>query len=276
MSIVTLTTDFGLKDYYLPAIKAKLYSLSKDINIVDISHSISPYNIVEAAFTLKASYPHFPDNTIHIIGIDTIYSPENKHLLVKFDDQIFIGPDNGIFSLINDIGKFGYIKEIKHPLSEKSNFPVLDVFVDIAGEILNRKKISAVDYENEQVKKWVKTNPTVAKENELIGHVIYIDNYGNLATDIPKDLFNNFTDGRKFEIVLSHIKINQVFDTYHAYTNAQNELKYRFVNGEALAIFNSLHLLEIVLYRSNPNHGGSAASLLGMQVDDSIIIRISH
>jgi len=178
--------------------------------------------------------------------------------------------------LINDSGKFEYIKEIKHPLSEKSNFPVLDVFVDIAGEILNQKKISAVNFENKQVKKWVKNNPNVAKENELIGHVIYIDNYGNLVTDIQKELFNKFTDGRKFEIALSHIKINQVFDTYHAYTNAQNELKYRFVDGEALVIFNSLNLLEIALYRSNPNHGGSTASLLGMQVDDSIIIRISH
>lgn len=276
MSIVTLTTDFGLKDYYLPAIKAKLYSLSKDIDIVDISHSINPYNIVEAAFTLKAAYPHFPKNTIHIIGVDSIYAPENKHLLVKFDDQIFVGPDNGIFSLINDGGEFEYIKEINHPLSEKSNFPVLDVFIDIAGELLNRKKISAVDNENNYVKKWIKNKPNVAGENELIGHVIYIDNYGNLVTDIHKDIFQKFTEGRKFEIALSHIKINQIFDTYHTYTNAQNEVKYRFVGGEALAIFNSLNLLEIALYRSNPQHGGSAASLLGMQVDDSIIIRISH
>ncbi len=276
MSIVTLTTDFGLKDYHLPVIKAKLLSLSKDVNIVDISHIISPYNILEAAFTLKAAYPHFPNNTIHIIGVDSIYSPENKHLLVKFNNQIFIGPDNGIFSLINDGGVFEYIKEINHPLSEKSTFPVLDVFTDIAGEVLNRYKISAVDRENDQLKKWIKNKPNITDENELIGHVLYIDNFGNLVTDIHKDLFNKFIDGRKFEIALSHIKINQVFDTYHAYTDMSNKVKYRFVSGEALAIFNSLNFLEIALYRSNPNHGGSAASLLGMRVDDSIIIRISH
>ena len=100
MPIITLTTDFGEKDHFAGAVKGSIYSELSDIRIVDISHSISPFNIIEAAYTIQNGYKSFPKGTIHIIGIDSELSPENKHIAVKLDDHYFICANNGIMSMI--------------------------------------------------------------------------------------------------------------------------------------------------------------------------------
>ena len=104
MSIITLTTDYGNKDYSVSVLKAKIYNEISDIKIIDISHNISPFNLTEAAYIIKSAYKHFPKNSIHIIGIESEFTPENTHIAMKFDDNYFIGADNGIFSMI--IGDF--------------------------------------------------------------------------------------------------------------------------------------------------------------------------
>ena len=90
MAIITLTTDFGEKDHYAGAIKGTIYSESEDFKIVDISHSIKPFNILEAAYIIQNAYKSFPKGTIHIIGIDSELNQENKHIAVKLDDHYFI------------------------------------------------------------------------------------------------------------------------------------------------------------------------------------------
>ena len=99
MSTVTLTTDFGIKDHFIANIKGAILSELPEANIVDISHQISPFNILEAAYIIQNSYRSFPLGTIHIIGVDSELNPENKHLVVKFEGQYFICADNGIMSM---------------------------------------------------------------------------------------------------------------------------------------------------------------------------------
>ncbi len=100
MAIITLTTDFGEKDYFVGAVKGAIYSELKDVRIVDISHSVSPVHISEAAYIIKNAYNSFPKGSIHIIGIDSEFTPENKHLAVLLDDHYFICANNGILSLL--------------------------------------------------------------------------------------------------------------------------------------------------------------------------------
>ncbi len=100
MAIITLTTDFGEKDHFAGAIKGAIYSELDEIKIVDISHSVSPFNISEAAYIIQNAYSSFPKGTIHLIGIDSELSPENKHIAVKLDDHYFICANNGIMSMI--------------------------------------------------------------------------------------------------------------------------------------------------------------------------------
>ena len=102
MAIITLTTDFGEKDHFVGAVKGAIYSELENVKIVDISHSISPFNVPEAAYIIQNVYNSFPKGSIHLIGIDSELNQENKHIAVKLDDHYFICANNGIMlSLIH-------------------------------------------------------------------------------------------------------------------------------------------------------------------------------
>jgi S-adenosylmethionine hydrolase len=272
MSIITLTSDFGTKDFSISAVKGNLLEQIDRPTIVDISHEIKPYNIIEASFIVKAAYPNFPKNSIHLIGVDSAYSSVNKHLIAQLDDQYFIGADNGFFSILASQEKYLQLIEIKHPKSELSNFPMLDVFVDIAAQIVLGEKLENLGMPVNQLNKWKQNQPNIAKENEIIGYIVYIDAYGNLITDITKKQFDSFCKKCKFEINVSNTKIRKIYPTYRAFINDNADKEEGTRVGLELAIFNSLDLLEIALYKSNPNFGGSAASLLGLKVGDSISV----
>src|SRR3954463_11171563 len=100
MAIITLTTDLGDKDIYLAALKCSILKLLPTVNIVDITNSVSAFNVQQAAFILKNSFYYFPDDTVHLIGIDTVYSDHTKYLAVRHKNHYFVGADNGIFSLM--------------------------------------------------------------------------------------------------------------------------------------------------------------------------------
>jgi len=272
MSIITLTSDFGIKDFSIAAIKGSLLNLIDKLTIIDISHEITPYCIPETAFILKAAYPNFPKNSIHIIGVDSAYSPEQKHIVAKIDGHYFIGADNGIFSLIADENKFEKIISIQHPKSENSPFPTLDVFAAIAAQIVFNEKLENLGSTTKTVKNWVKNKPNIARENEIIGHIVYIDSYGNIVTDISKSFFDKFSKNRSFQISASNAKLTKIYPSYNSFIDYSLPKENRKKSGSALAIFNSLGLLEIALYKSNPKQGGSAASLLGLCVGGSIKI----
>ena len=97
MNFITLTTDFGYKDFSVAITKANIYNNIDNVIIVDISHQISPFNNTQAAYILKNSYKSFPEGTIHIIGVDSELTPENSHLAMSFNNHYFIGANNGIF-----------------------------------------------------------------------------------------------------------------------------------------------------------------------------------
>ena len=98
--LITLTSDMGLRDYYVASIKGAIYNQLPDAKIIDISHDIPPFDIVHASFVLKNTFKEFPKNTIHIIGVDTSANDSSEHIIVSNHDQYFIGSNNGIFSLI--------------------------------------------------------------------------------------------------------------------------------------------------------------------------------
>jgi len=102
MSFVSFTTYFRLKDYFVAVIKAELYQEIEGVNVVDVSHQISPFNHTEAAYVLKNAYSAFPKGSIHIIGVDSEYTPENVHIVMLLEGHYFIGANNGIFSLIKE------------------------------------------------------------------------------------------------------------------------------------------------------------------------------
>lgn len=273
MSIITLITDFGTKDYAVSAVKGSILSQLPSATIVDISHLVTPHNIVETAFILNAAYPNFPKGTIHIIGVDAEKTVEHTHLVAQIDNHYFIGPDNGMFSLLLSDKKLDKLIEIQHLKSQDNSFPMRDVFVDVAIKISNGIPLEKIGNSLTNVKTWMKNKPNISSnQNEIFGHIVYVDRFGNLITDISKEFFNQHVQNRRFEISASSAKISKIHPKYDSFIDYSQPLAQRQKAGKALAIFNSLDLLEIALYKSDPEKAGSAASLLGLEVGNSIKI----
>jgi S-adenosylmethionine hydrolase len=274
MSIITLTSDFGLKDYTVAAVKAKIVSSRLDISIVDITHHIKPFNVLETAFLLNGVYSEFPEKTIHLIGVDAEANANQKHLLVMIENQYFIGADNGVFSLLLPENKIQKIIEIRHTLSTESVFPMKDVFVDIALKLLDNKPLEEIGKTLKKVSEWKKINPVLTNPNELTVHIAYVDHFGNLVTDVNKKLFHQYRKNRKFTIHASSAKINKIHQKYIDFSKEEmleNVLKSNI--GKAMAVFNSIDLLEIAIYKSYAEKGGTAEELLGLTVGDTIKIK---
>ncbi len=181
MSLITLTTDFGTKDHFVGAVKGAIYTELPDARIVDITHEISPFSITETAYILKNSYKSFPEKSIHIVGVDAELSTENKHIAILLDNHYFICPDNGIISMIASEINPTQIVEINIHDRVESSFPVLDVFVQVACFIARGGSLGVIGKEIQTYKKMTEIQPKInANETQIIGSVIYIDNYGNL------------------------------------------------------------------------------------------------
>jgi len=273
MPIITLTTDFGTKDYFVSVIKASIYKEIPNANVIDISNSISPFNHSEAAYVLKNSYSAFPKKSIHIVGVDSEFSPENKHILMSFDDHYFIGANNGIFSLLLEGRKYDKIVEINIHEFSVSSFPVLDVFVKVAGHLSRKGNMEIVGIETKKLKEIINVNPVLNEsKTQLIGSVIYIDNFGNVVTNIKKKYFLDVRKSRDFIIYANSVKFQEIYDSYSEAIDFDIPKSKREEEGKKIAIWNSAGYLEIAIYKSNPSILGSANSLFGLEFRTTITV----
>lgn len=273
MAIITLTTDFGEKDHFVGAVKGAIYSELDDIRIVDISHSISPFNITEAAYVIQNAFNSFPKGSIHIIGIDSELNPENKHIALKLDGHYFVCANNGIMSLIAAEIVPEKIVEINIHDRIETNFPVLDVFVKVACHIARGGTLEVIGKSIPDIRHLTGIKPVVnTDESQIIGNVIYIDNYGNVVTNITRKLFKDVGKGRSFEISARNYKFKKIHDRYSDSINFMVEKHKREEDGKKLALFNSGNFLELAIYKSNPQTVGSASTLFGLRFRDTITI----
>ncbi|TYA71609.1 SAM hydrolase/SAM-dependent halogenase family protein [Seonamhaeicola marinus] len=273
MAIITLTTDFGEKDHFAGATKGAIYSELPDVRIVDISHSVSPFNIPEAAYIIQNAYSSFPKGTIHIIGIDSEINQENKHIAVKLDDHYFICANNGIMSMICSEIAPEKIVEINIHDKIQTSFPVLDVFVKVACHIARGGTLEVIGKTITQIKPIKNIVPYVNDDKtQIIGSVIYIDNYGNVITNIKRGFFETIQKGRAFEISARNHKFRTIFEKYSDIVNFEIPEDKRFDEGRGLVVFNSGNFLEIAVYKSNSATIGSASSLMGLGIMDTVSI----
>ena len=273
MNFITLTTDFGYKDFSVAITKANIYNNIDNVIIVDISHQISPFNNTQAAYILKNSYKSFPEGTIHIIGVDSELTPENSHLAMSFNNHYFIGANNGIFSLITEDLKPDKIVEINIHENIISNFPVIDVFVNVAKHLVSKGSLDVIGKEIKKIKQLTEIKPVInQKKDQILGSVIYIDNYGNVVTNITKKIFNEIGKSRPFIIEARRIKFREIFSNYGQAIDFSIKKEKREEDGKKLALFNSAGHLELAIYKSNPETVGSASSLFGLDYRDPITI----
>ena len=190
-----------------------------------------------------------------------------------YNGHFFIGANNGIFALIIEDMKYERIGEINIHNSIVSTFPVLDVFVKVAAHLARNGNMDVVAKPMEKLKEVVAIRPVINEaKTQLIGSVIYIDNYGNVVTNITEKLFNKIGKTRNFMILARTLKFRKIHNSYGGSIDFSLPKEKREEDGKKLALFNSAGHLELAVYKSNPLTVGSASSLFGLNYRDPITI----
>ncbi|MCB0794841.1 MAG: SAM-dependent chlorinase/fluorinase [Flavobacteriales bacterium] len=266
MQIITLTTDMGSRDHYVAVVKGSLLRLLPTANIVDISHDIAPFSNAQTAFVLRNAYPSFPEGTVHLIGVNPEADEHTPHVIVQSGGQYFVGADNGLFGLLFP-ERPDHVFKLDLPTGEADHsFPMRGVLAKAAAHLASGKDIAEISVEVDGVRQQLGFNPAADSES-IRGAVIHIDGYGNVVTNIPRELFERIGGSRPFSITFgrSQYDIDEICNTYGDVPQ-----------GERVALFGSSGLLEIAVNKGVEGSGGGAARLFGLHVQDPVRVEFDE
>lgn len=254
MPLVTFLSDFGWRDHYVAAVKAKILAEDPSIHIVDITHNIKKFDIIHAAHVLKSVYQDFPEGTIHLVAINLQSQPKEDLIAIELNKHIFLGSNNGLMSLISENAPS---QSVKLSLSDFTNFAAKDVLAPASVALAKGEKLGKLGDKLEEAD-LIRFMPLRVKANrELIqGHVVHVDDYGNLITNISKVDYDILSKDKNVLIKFRNYGLPKVLNHYH-------DTK----GGEAFAIFNAEGFLEIGIKE------GNAAELLGLEYSSMVTIK---
>lgn len=250
--VVTFITDFGTRDHYMGIIKGTILSAVRAVHFVDITHDVKSHDIVQAAFILKNVYSSFPSGTIHVVSVNNYYHKRRKTIVFEYEGQFFIGPDNGLFSLI-----FG--KQIEQafaiPEPQDAILAVKNTIAIAVQHITAQQPLAAFAQPIPKIVQRITLQPVINRY-QIMGSVIHVDHYENCIVNVDQALFDRVRDGRKFALFFKRnnpiIKLSQHY--------------YDVPVGEALCLFNAAGFLEIAV------NMGKASSLLNLNLEDTVQI----
>jgi len=255
--VITLTTDFGVQDHYVGAMKAVLLSISEKARLVDISHQIPPQDIMAGAWVVRNSAMLFPPNTVHLVVVDPGVGTNRKPIAIKIKDQYLVGPDNGIFSLITDQYDYKGV-ELTNPefwrADQSSTFHGRDIFAPVAAHLSNGVKMSELGQPIEKLQTYRWAVP-ISDRDGVQGWVVHIDHFGNLISNIPESMIRDAVGGGDLKIYVG----NTIFDTV---VNTFGDVP----DGEPAAYIGSSGVLEIAINK------GDAREMLGVEKGAQISI----
>lgn len=257
--VITLTTDFGYKDPFVGIMKGVILGINPMVNIVDISHGINKYNVREAALTIGMCYRQFPTRTTHVVVTDPGVGSERRPILVVTDDYFFIGPDNGIFSMIyneNERARVIHLTARHYFMPDRSStFHGRDIFAPSAAWLSKGMDSSNFgDYITDYAR-LVIPSISIPTKTAIEGEVIYLDHYGNAITNIMTKDLNALREIKPDETLKIIAKGKQIALKQH----------YSQVDDKGLyAIINSMDHLELFVCR------GSASADFDIKVGDTV------
>lgn len=250
---ITITSDFGLRDFYSAAVHGRLLKLQPDLNIIVVSHLIQQYNVFQASVVVQNTWKHFPDGTVHMVLVNGNQGKQLRQVAVKYKGHYFVGPDSGLHSLIFD-EKPELIIQLNNEDNSFETFPELTICTKAAVHLAEGKDIMELGNPIQDLLEMMPFRPT-NDNNTIKGMVIYIDNYHNAITNITKAIFDKLNKNNKFTIRFGKYFTQKISPTYNYAPEA-----------ELVAVFGSTGLLEIALYKT------SAKELLGIKIND--VVRI--
>ena len=266
-AVITLTTDFGLSDAYVASMKGVILTINPGATIVDICHSIEPQNIRQGAFVLSPAFSCFPQDTVHLIVVDPGVGGPRRAIILETNNAIFVAPDNGALSYVIQASTSKRIRrptlmtlppelqafEITnskywhHPVSP--TFHGRDIFAPVAAHISLGVPLNELGLPIASVNVFPLPRPQTDAGGSLVGHILHIDHFGNLITDITSE---DLPSGG-YSIQVAGHQIGSLSDSYEQ-------------RHELLALIGSSGRLEIAL------KGGHAARLLGSKLGDELQI----
>jgi S-adenosylmethionine hydrolase len=256
LPIVTLTTDFGYKDPFVGIMKGIILNINPFVNIVDVTHGISPQNILEAAFAIEMSFSSFPSKTIHVVVVDPGVGSIRRPILVTADNHYFIGPDNGVFTRIYNVVEHLDVIHIKaeHYFLVKRSFTFhgRDIFAPVAAWL--SKGINVFHF-GDPITDYVTIPipvPATSKDNTIEGEVIYIDRFGNLITNIHTRKIDELSNNP--DIRLKVMIKGKEAPLLNYYSQAKDNRLYSLIN--------SFGYLEFFVHR------GNASSDFGIKIGE--------
>jgi S-adenosylmethionine hydrolase len=269
-AVITLTTDFGLSDAYVAAMKGVILGINPQANLVDICHTIEPRNISQAAFVLSTVYEYFPGRTVHLVVVDPGVGTSRKAVILRTPEADFVAPDNGVLSYVlrayltesPDAERYQIkagsgieavaITNPKFWLSPVSaTFHGRDIFAPVAAHLSLGTPVSDFGEPIDSLEMLPLPRPRTAPDGTIIGNILHIDNFGNLITGIKS---RDLPESRNIIIEVGKEKINGLSHTYGT-------------GGGLIALIGSGDYLEISLA------GGRAAGALKVGVGDEVKIR---
>lgn len=272
MPIITLTSDYGIVDYRVAAIKGSILTQKLDARIVDISHEIDAYNLTQTAYIVRNAYRHFPKGSIHIVGVDCFYRKEVKSILYYADGHYFIAADNGVLSLIFfDIAPDAVFEiTLNNRFDDEVDSTIIDIFVPTAVHLLNGGLPEVIGRKIKDPREMSFPRAVYSPgEKMIMGEVMYIDNFGNLVSNISKKFFEKYHVAfDSFLVKFRNLSLGHIYNQYTDFIpDWENERMY---HGKSVAIFNEARLLELSIYKGNKNNG--AKTLFGLNVGEKIYI----
>ena len=218
MQIVTLTTDWGTKDFFSGMVKGKLYSSIPDVQVVDITHDIEQYSMMNTAFVVKNACLNFPKGTIHIIDVNSYFDLEKdiNFVVIEYNEQYFICTDNKMpHSIFGD--NCTSIIEIETLWdSNFYNFAAYDLFCKVAAKIANGTPLEEIGYKRESLNKSQAIAP-IQDGNNIKANIMYIDSYGNAYLNVKYEEFKRIGQNRPFKITLQSgiHKVTELCTSYY-------------------------------------------------------------
>lgn len=252
MPWVSLITDFGTNDASVGQLKGNMWSVHPDLRFLDFTHAIKAHDIVSAGWILKNSYQDAPKGTIHLVSVLNNYNNTGSYLVFEYQGYYFVGPNNGVFSLAFEKLPGEIVEVIDE---QRTSYSLKQVYTSIVAHITSGQPLHTLGIPVRNLIMRIHLQPVINKYM-IRGSVIYLDQYENVVVNINREQFEKARAGRPFSIYMK-----------------RNDPIYRIVSnyqevpvGETLCLFNASNYMEIAI------HGGHAASMLGLSVDEMVQI----
>jgi S-adenosylmethionine hydrolase len=253
MQLVTIISDFGIKDHYAALLKGTILNLNSDIQIIDVTHKVDTHDIRQAAYFLNAICKKFPPGTIHIVAVNNYYDPNYDIIVFEYKNRYYIGPNNGVFSLSFDAIDESEIYKVEYDEDERDLFNLIAHGVSL---ISQKMSITEVGPPLNHFDKRIDVKPVITND-EIRATIIHIDKYENVIINVHREFFE-------------HVRQNRPFEIFFKYYNPISEISETYSDvpvGEVLCLFNSANYLEIAI------NMGKAASQLDLLKDETIQIK---